>query len=272
VYVAGGAAGLTGSVLGASSPDDVLWRVSTADRVLSGLLARTSDRVVNESRQAEAARQRAVAADAATDAQAQALQKLQRQAQVAAGVLDQARATLSNLDDRARMAKAAQEALRQIIAAQAAAEAARRSAMGRVTALGIPAEYQQAYRAAALTCPGMSWTLLAGVGQVESGHGRNNGPSSAGAIGPMQFMPRTFGAYAVDGDHDGAIDAWDPQDAIFTAAHYLCVSGDASGATANSAAWKQTALLAYNHAQWYVDLVLAAEQAIITRAAADALP
>ena len=42
------------------------------------------------------------------------------------------------------------------------------------------------------TCPGMQWTLLAAVGQVESGHGRNNGPSSAGAIGPMQFRPQTF--------------------------------------------------------------------------------
>jgi membrane-bound lytic murein transglycosylase B len=105
----------------------------------------------------------------------------------------------------------------------------------------------------------MSWTLLAGVGQVESGHGRNNGPSSAGAIGPMQFMPATFAAYAVDGDHDGTLDAWDPQDAIFTAAHYLCVSGADGG----SAAGIHAALLAYNHAEWYVDLVLAAQQAII---------
>jgi membrane-bound lytic murein transglycosylase B len=144
--------------------------------------------------------------------------------------------------------------------------------MGEMTALAIPAEYQSAYQAAAVTCPGMSWTLLAGVGQIETGHGRNSRPSSAGAIGPMQFMPATFAAYAVDGDGDGVLDAWDPQDAIFSAAHYLCVSGGRSGAVVGSAAWKNAALLAYNHAQWYVDLVLAAEAAIVARAAAIAQP
>jgi membrane-bound lytic murein transglycosylase B len=143
--------------------------------------------------------------------------------------------------------------------------------MGPVTALGIPAEFELAYRQAATTCPGMRWTLLAGVGQVESGHGRNNGPSSAGAIGPMQFMPATFAAYAVDGDHDGVLSAWDPQDAIFTAAHYLCTSAAHDGG-AGSAAGAHAALLAYNHAEWYVDLVLAAEQAIIARQTAFSAP
>jgi len=269
VYAAGGPAGLGVSILGATSPDDVLWRVSTADRVLGTLFADAEDEVVTQARLATQARRRAVDADAATDAQARALADLQQRAAVAATALTQAQATLSRLDSRARQAEAAQEAARQIAAAQAAAQAARRTAMGPVTALGIPAEYQHAYQAAALTCPGMSWTLLAGVGQVETGHGRNNRPSSAGAIGPMQFMPRTFAAYAVDGDRDGVLDAWDPEDAIFTAAHYLCTSGARSTGTAGSAAWKHTALLAYNHAEWYVDLVLAAEQAIITQAAAD---
>jgi membrane-bound lytic murein transglycosylase B len=108
--------------------------------------------------------------------------------------------------------------------------------------------------------------VLAAVGQVESGHGRNNGPSSAGAIGPMQFRPATFARYAVDGDRNGVLDAWDPEDAIFSAAHYLCVSGAEGG----SAAGVHAALLAYNHAEWYVDLVLAAEQAIIARQIANA--
>lgn len=268
VYAAGGPAGLTGSVLGASSPDDVLWRVSTADRVLATLLATTRNQVVSGAERAALTRRRARAADAATDAQARALDGLQNDAAIAATALTQAQQTLGRLDTRARQAKAAQESLRQIAAARAAARAARLRAMGQVTALGIPAEYQQAYEAAARTCPGMAWTLLAGVGQVESGHGRNNGPSSAGAIGPMQFMPSTFAAYAVDGDHNGVLDAWDPQDAIFTAAHYLCRTGATSAATAGSAVWKHTALLAYNHAEWYVDLVLAAEQAISARAAA----
>jgi membrane-bound lytic murein transglycosylase B len=135
--------------------------------------------------------------------------------------------------------------------------------MGPVTAIGIPLEFEKAYRAAARTCTGLPWTLLAAVGQVESGHGRNDGPSPAGAIGPMQFLPATFAAHAVDGDHDGTTDPWDPQDAIFTAAHYLCVSGADGG----SAAGIHAALLAYNHAEWYVDLVLATQQAIVSREA-----
>jgi membrane-bound lytic murein transglycosylase B len=119
-----------------------------------------------------------------------------------------------------------------------------------------PEAYAALYRAAARTCPGMPWTLLAAVGQVESGHGRNNGPSSAGAVGPMQFMPRTFAAYAVDGDGDGVASPWSPPDAVFTAARYLCVNGGGSPATVRQA------LFAYNRAQWYVDLVLAVQARI----------
>jgi membrane-bound lytic murein transglycosylase B len=126
--------------------------------------------------------------------------------------------------------------------------------------MAIPAEFAADYRSAAHTCTGMRWTLLAAIGQVESGHGRNDGPSSAGAIGPMQFMPATFALYAVDGDGDGVTDPWDPEDAIFTAARYLCASGVAAG----GAAGVHDALFAYNHAEWYVALVLAVEQAIIS--------
>jgi len=266
VYVAGGGAGLTASVLSALSPDEALWRASTADRVFATVLSDSQDQVLTETERADRTRRRAIAADAATQAQATALNSLQKRATTAASALNNAQQTLARLDGEARQAAAARESARQIAAAQAAAAAATRKAMGTVTALGIPAEYQQAYRAAALTCPGMTWTLLAGVGQVETGHGRNNHMSSAGAIGPMQFMPRTFASYGVDGDHDGVLDAWDPEDAIFSAAHYLCVSGAEGG----SAAGVHAALLAYNHAEWYVDLVLAAEQAIIARQIANA--
>ena len=72
----------------------------------------------------------------------------------------------------------------------------------------------------------------------------------------MQFRPRTFEAYAVDGNHDGRLDPWNPADAIFTAAHFLCAGG------AGSPAGVQRALLRYNNAQWYVDLVLAVQQRI----------
>jgi membrane-bound lytic murein transglycosylase B len=72
----------------------------------------------------------------------------------------------------------------------------------------------------------------------------------------MQFRPATFDSYAVDGNHDGRTDPWNPADAIFTAAHFLCSNG------AGSALGVQRALLHYNNAQWYVDLVLAAQQKI----------
>jgi membrane-bound lytic murein transglycosylase B len=268
VYAAGGPAGLTASVLAAASPDDALWRATTADRVLGSLLADSRDEVARQADLAALGRRRTAEADAATEARARALNDLHERAAAAADALTRAQATLSRLDTRARQAEAARESARQITVARAAARAAAQAAMGTVTALAIPAEYRTAYQAAALTCPGMTWTLLAGVGQVESGHGRSSGPSSAGAIGPMQFMPRTFAAHGVDGDHDGLLDAWDPVDAIFTAAHYLCTSGAAGG----SPAGVRAALLAYNHAEWYVDLVLATQQAIIARAAPAARP
>jgi membrane-bound lytic murein transglycosylase B len=77
----------------------------------------------------------------------------------------------------------------------------------------------------------------------------------------MQFMPATFAAYAVDGDGDGHLDPWDYQDSIFTAAAYLCASGARGGGTAAI----RKSLFAYNHANWYVDLVLTAQRAIIAR-------
>ena len=80
--------------------------------------------------------------------------------------------------------------------------------------------------------------------------GQNPGTSSAGAIGWMQFMPATWAKYGVDANVDGKRDPYDPQDAIYGAANYL----HASGAPGD---W-QRAIWAYNHAQWYIDEVLAA--------------
>lgn len=109
--------------------------------------------------------------------------------------------------------------------------------------------YLDLYKRAATTCPGLSWTVLAAIGQVESDHGRNVGPSSAGALGPMQFMPATWKSYGVDGDGDGTADIMNPFDAIPSAANYLCASG------AQRDLYK--AVFAYNHADWYVRKVLA---------------
>ena len=91
--------------------------------------------------------------------------------------------------------------------------------------------------------------VLAGINAIETGFGQNMGPSSAGAIGWMQFMPSSWETYGVDANGDGVKDASNPEDAIFAAASYLSVAGmpaDTYGA-----------IFAYNHADWYVEEVLA---------------
>ena len=256
LYVNGMAPGTSLTLLTAGSPDDALWRLSTGARIGSRLLADADGSVLTAQDATLAAAVLSAGAQEATRALSKALGALRDSEAGAESALGAARTELGRLDGRARQLTAARQAAAALAAAQQAAAATRLS-RGPVSALGIPAAYLLAYQQAATTCPGMDWTLLAGVGQVESGHGRNNGPSSAGAIGPMQFMPRTFAGYAVDGDGDGRTDPWDPQDAIFTAARYLCTGGAGQGP-----AGVHAALLRYNHAEWYVDLVLAAQASI----------
>ncbi|WP_018640249.1 C40 family peptidase [Parafrankia elaeagni] len=124
----------------------------------------------------------------------------------------------------------------------------------------IPTGYQQLYAAAAATCPGLPWTVLAAVGKVETDHGQNpDWTSDAGAVGPMQFLPATFAAFAVDGDADGTRDINNPADAIYSAAHYLCASGARDGADITGA------LYAYNHDTSYVTRVLTQADVYTTR-------
>jgi hypothetical protein len=87
-------------------------------------------------------------------------------------------------------------------------------------------------------------SILAAINWVESGFGTNEGPSGAGAEGPMQFLPSTFAEWGVDGDGDGQKDIEDPADAIYAAANYLHDSGAPGD-------W-HAAIFAYNHADWYV--------------------
>ena len=103
---------------------------------------------------------------------------------------------------------------------------------------------------------GIPWQVLAAINKVESNFGRNMGPSSAGAIGWMQFMPSTWERWGLDANGDGLADPWDPADAINGAARYLA----ASGGQTNIAG----AVFSYNHAQWYVDEVLGVAQAFGT--------
>jgi hypothetical protein len=146
----------------------------------------------------------------------------------------------------------AAQARQAVLAAQTAAVTAiTTNAVAGLQVLPPSATYLSLYRSAAATCPGLSWTVLAAIGQVESGHGRNSSTSSAGAMGPMQFEPATFRAYAVDGDGDGVASIQSPPDAIYTAARYLCANGAGRGAGALSAA-----IFRYNHAGWYVATVL----------------
>lgn len=126
---------------------------------------------------------------------------------------------------------------------------------------GRPSDYLQLFQESATAyCPGLSWTVLAAIGQIESADGRNVGPSTAGALGPMQFLPSTWAAWGIDGFGDtGAPDVMNPFDAVPSAARMLC----ADGATSGGAGLRQ-AIFDYNHANWYVDevLALAAEYAV----------
>ena len=96
---------------------------------------------------------------------------------------------------------------------------------------------------------GSDWYVLAAVGKVESDHGQNMGPSSAGAMGPMQFLPSTWETSGVDGNGDGKANVMDPRDAIPAAAGYLKEGGAPRD-------W-YAALYSYNHADWYVKKVFA---------------
>jgi murein DD-endopeptidase MepM/ murein hydrolase activator NlpD len=106
--------------------------------------------------------------------------------------------------------------------------------------LGIWKNAGQAY--------GVPWNVLASINKIESNFGRNMGPSSAGAIGWMQFMPSTWLRWGIDADGNGTADPWNPVDAIYSAARYLAASGAGSDI--------RQAVFSYNHAGWYVNEVI----------------
>ena len=95
---------------------------------------------------------------------------------------------------------------------------------------------------------GIPWQVLASINKIESNFGRNMGPSSAGAVGWMQFMPTTWLRWGTDANGDGIADPWSPEDGIFSAARYLAAAGGRTDI--------ERGVFAYNHADWYVRQVL----------------
>ncbi|MBB4929809.1 hypothetical protein F4561_000629 [Lipingzhangella halophila] len=134
----------------------------------------------------------------------------------------------------------------------------------------IPENYLEIYRETGED-KGIPWNILAGVGQVESKHGRWDGPGITeghndwGAAGPMQFGAldgsaagnswggepvmdadeRPEEGYGQDGNDDGVVSVYDPADAIPAAADYLIEHGAEED--------MRQAIFGYNHAWWYVD-------------------
>jgi cell wall-associated NlpC family hydrolase len=136
----------------------------------------------------------------------------------------------------------------------------------------IPSDYLKWFQRVGLQY-NVPWTILAGIGKVESDDGRTKLPgvtqatvsNSFGAAGPMQIgisgaSTNSWGGAAVhkasvvvagvatDEDGDGIDSVYDPADAIAGAAKYLVEHG----VQQNPAA----AIFAYNHADWYVQEVL----------------
>ena len=88
---------------------------------------------------------------------------------------------------------------------------------------------------------GTSWSHLAAINLIETRLGRIVGDSTAGARGPMQFLPSTFAAYGEGGDIHA------PRDAIMAAGRYLAANGFGSD--------PDRAIFAYNHDTRYVRAV-----------------
>ena len=117
-----------------------------------------------------------------------------------------------------------------------------------------PRDELLAYYHEADTATGVPWAYLAAIHLVETRMGRIRGDSTAGARGPMQFLPSTWAAYGNGGDIESN------HDAIFTAARYL----EANGAPGDMA----KAIWNYNHSDRYVQAVTLYAQRMLADPAA----
>jgi len=103
-----------------------------------------------------------------------------------------------------------------------------------------PVEVLRAYYGEAEAASGIPWAYLASIHLVETRLGRIRGTSSAGAQGPMQFIPETWARY-------GQGDINDNRDAILAAARFLQANGGPSDMS--------RALFRYNNSSRYVEAV-----------------
>jgi hypothetical protein len=149
----------------------------------------------------------------------------------------QRRATLALLAPRARSATSANLAA----AAALSAVATRPRSLPRWRIVQPPApDTLRGYFQRAQARFGVRWQYLAAIEFIETRFGRIDGLSTAGAQGPMQFLPSTWARY-------GSGNIRDPRDAILSAAHFLV----ANGAPRHMPA----ALYAYNNSVGYVRAV-----------------
>ena len=110
------------------------------------------------------------------------------------------------------------------------------------TGPAAPASDLRAYYHAAQRRFGVAWNVLAAVNFVETAFNKLRNSSTAGAQGPMQFIPATWRRYGLGGN------VHDPHDAILGAANYLRANG--------APAHYRSALYHYNPSPVYVDAVL----------------
>lgn len=104
-----------------------------------------------------------------------------------------------------------------------------------------PADELLGYYRAAEAATGVGWNYLAAINFIETRFGRITGPSTAGAQGPMQFLPSTFAAYGEGGD------ILSPRDSIMAAGRMLAANGFAADS--------DRAVFSYNNSDDYVRAV-----------------
>jgi soluble lytic murein transglycosylase-like protein len=222
--------------------DRQLGDVASRTSKLTSAITRLNALNREQSKRLEAAVKASAVALAAADKAHAALTSAQRTEQ-------SIREKITLQAEQAELNKLTAELAQSLAAINASSGAA--AGYAPITATNLPASLRALYmKGAAAECPGLPWNVLAGIGQVETDHGQNKNVSSAGAMGPMQFMPATWAVYGVDGDGDGVANILDQADAIYSAAHYLCANG---GATSSGL---YDAIFAYNHSDYYVNTVL----------------